>query len=105
MSVIPLSLQEKSLFLLCDRINQLAQGRTNATGTVTLSSTGATSTTVSAASCGASSVVKLSPQTANAAAALATSYIPSTDVTAQQFIVHHSSSTTTDRTFGWVALG
>ena len=105
MPVLPLSIQEKDLFVICARIQEMMQGRINATGTVTLNSTGAKSTTVSAPSCGVGSVIKLSPQTANAAAALATSFTPSSDVTARQFVVHHSSSTTTDLTFGWVALG
>src|SRR5512139_899687 len=86
-------------------IRQLMEGRSNATGTVTLSSTGATSTSVTAPTVGASSVIALMPQTSAAAAAVATSYIPSTDVSARAFVVHHSSSTSTSLVFGWIALG
>src|SRR5512139_3252067 len=86
-------------------IRQLMEGRSNATGTVTFSSTGATSTTVTAPTVGASSVVVLMPQTTAATSGLTNAYIPSTDVTPGQFVVHHSSSTSTSRVFGWIALG
>ena len=105
MPVLPLSIQEKDAFVQNRAITQLMEGRTNATGTATLTSGAVTTTTVTAKTCGAGSVVKLSPQTANAAAALATSFIPSTDVTAKQFIIHHSGSTSTDRTFGFLVMG
>lgn len=85
-------------------INQLMEGRSNATGTVTLSSTGATSTTVTAPTCGATSAIFLFPQTSIAQSSSA-AFVGSTDVSAGQFIVHHSSSTSTSRTFQWVALG
>lgn len=85
-------------------INQLMEGRSNATGTVTLNSTGATSTTVTAPTAGASSSVFLFPQTSIAQSSAA-AYVPSTDVTARQFIVHHSSSTSTSRIFSWLAIG
>lgn len=104
MPVLPLSVQEKDLFKICQTITQLMEGRSNATGTVTLS-TGATSTTVSAPACGAGSIVKLAPQTLNAAGAVATTCVKSTDVTARQFIITHASSSTTDRKFGWACLG
>lgn len=86
-------------------INQLMQGRSNATGTVTLNSTGANTTTVTAPTCGPSSTILLMPQTSGAAAALATSFVASTNVTAGQFIVSHSTSTSTSRVFGWFAVG
>lgn len=104
MSVNALSIQEKELPKICDIINQLGQGRSNAIGTVTLSSTGATSTTVSAQTIGGSSAIFLFPQT-SVAQSSAAAFVASTDVTPKQFIVHHSSSTSTARTFYWVALG
>src|SRR5512139_257608 len=85
-------------------IQQLMEGRSNATGTVTLSSTGATSTTVTARTCGANTAIFMFPQTSIAQSS-ASAYVPSTDVTKSSFIVHHSSSTSTDRIFYWVALG
>ncbi len=99
-----LSNQETDLRKIVTAVQQLQEGRSNATGSVTLS-TGVTTTTVTAPTCGAGSVIKLSPQTANAAAALTTSYIQSTDITPRQFVITHTTSTSTDRTFGWVAIG
>ena len=85
-------------------LNQLMEGRSNATGTVTLSSTGATSTSVTAPTCGAGSAIFMFPQTSIAQSSAA-AYVASTDVVAGSFIVHHSSSTSTSRRFYWVALG
>jgi hypothetical protein len=85
-------------------LQQLMEGRSNATGTATLSSTGATSTTVTAPTCGANSSVFLFPQTSIAQSSAA-AFVPSTDVVAGSFIVHHSSSTSTSRLFFWAAIG
>lgn len=82
-------------------INQLLEGRNNCTGTVTLSSTGATSTTVTAPTCGPTSAVFLQAQTSGAGSAT----VAATDVVSGQFIVHHSSSTSTARNFFWAAFG
>lgn len=84
-------------------IQQLIEGRSNATGTVTLS-TGATSTTVTAPTAGATSAIFLFPQTSIAQSSGA-AYVASTDVTPKQFIVHHSSSTSTGRIYYWLAIG
>ena len=87
-------------------IRQLIEGRSNAVGTVTLTHDGvATTTTVPAVTCGASSIVFLSPLTAHAAGALATTYVLQSNITAGQFIVSHSATAQTDQTFGWVCLG
>lgn len=85
-------------------INQLMEGRSNATGTVTLSSTGATSTSVTAPTCAASSHIFLFPMTSIAQSSAA-AFVGSTDVSNGSFVVHHSSSTSTSRLFHWVALG
>jgi hypothetical protein len=95
---------EKNTHVQNQTIRQLIEGRSNAVGTFTLS-TGATTTTVTAPTASPSSVVLMSPMTANAAAAVASTYITSTSVTARQFVVTHVSAGSTDRTFGWVALG
>lgn len=85
-------------------IRQLIEGRSNAVGTVTLAHDGvATTTTVTATNCGPNSVVFLSPTTAHAAGALATSFISS--VASGQFVITHSATSQTDQTFGWVCLG
>lgn len=82
--------------------NQLGQGRSNATGLVTLTANAA-STTVTAINCGDGSQVFLSPKTANAAAALATTYVST--ISNGSFVLTHANNAQVDKTFGWVALG
>lgn len=92
-------------------LQQAFNGRSNATGLVTLKAS-ATSTTVSptdSSNPGAQNVspnsrIFLFPTTANAAAALATTFIAPANVTKQQFIITHASSTQVDRTFFYVAF-
>lgn len=84
------------------------QGRSNAVGQVTLRA-GQTTTTVTktehraAVNVSQDSEVFLTPRTANAAGAVATSYI--SDVSQGSFTITHANAPSTDRTFGWVALG
>lgn len=104
MSVTIVPTDEKDLTKFAFAIQQLAQGRTNAAGTVTLRASQVT-TTVPAPNCGAGSKVILFPATANAAAVVATTYVLATNVTAGQFIVTHASDVDVDQTFYWVAFG
>lgn len=85
-------------------IAQLAAGRSNATGTVTLTPS-ATSTTVMDGNCAERSTVLLSPVTANAAVALATSYIPVATTANGSFTITHSSAASVDRTFRYAIVG
>lgn len=83
-------------------IQQLYAGRSNATGTVTLAA-GASSTVVNPPNCAPQSAVFLFPKTANAAAALATTFINS--VGKQSFTISHANNAQTDRSFFYVCLG
>lgn len=94
--------QETSLSRIVQSIRELWEGRSHATGVVSLTA-GATTTTVTATNIGASSEIFLSPRTANAAGALATTYISSRG--GGQFVLTHANAVTTDRTFGWGAFG
>lgn len=85
-------------------INQLAQGRSNAVGSVTLAANAAT-TTVAAGNCGAGSVVLLSPLTAHAAAEIGNGTIYVSAVASGTFTLAHANNAQTDRTFGFVAVG
>jgi hypothetical protein len=105
MSGLTLSPAEKDIFRIVMAVRQLMEGRSNATGTFTLAVAPATSTAVAAPACGAASVILLMPQTANAAAALAGTFVLAANVTKGQFVVSHAASPQTDRTFGYVALG
>src|SRR5204862_4255179 len=88
--------QDLSKFALS--LQQLAQGRSNAGGSVTLAP-GAASTVVPAVNCAPGSAVFLFPKTANAAAALATTFVGS--VGKQTFMVSHANNGQTDRSFFW----
>lgn len=94
--------EEKDLTKHAFGQQQLAQGRSNAVGVCTLRAS-QTTTTVNAQNCGADSRVFLSPTTANAAAALATTYVSS--VSAGSFVLTHASNVQADKTFGFVCLG
>lgn len=71
-------------------------------GTFTLT-TGATSTVVTNTGATMNCVVVFSPETANAAAALSTTYKSAS--TNGQFTITHANDVTTDRTFGYFILG
>jgi hypothetical protein len=83
-------------------IQQLEQGRLNVAGVCTLAA-GATTTTVKAPNCGAASQVFLTARSADAAAALATTYVSA--VANGSFTITHASNAQTDRTFGFACLG
>lgn len=95
---------ETNTVRIVQAIRDLSQGRSNAVGEFTLDA-GATSTVVPAINCGDGSNVTFRPKTANAAAALATTYIPDADITLGQFTVRHANTGTTDRTFGYSIQG
>jgi hypothetical protein len=102
MSVFLPSAAEKDLSKYALSLQQLAAGRSNATGSVTLAA-GVTSTTVTPPNCGPQSAVFLFPKTANGAAALATTFINS--VGKQSFTISHANNAQTDRSFFYVCLG
>lgn len=92
---------EKDPRRLADTVRQLAEGKSNAVGTFTLTPS-ATSTTVPAPTCSPTSVVLLSPRTPDAANDMATtSIVPSTG----QFVVTHANNSRADRTFGYLVVG
>lgn len=84
-------------------INELIMGRSNAVGAVTLTA-GATTTTVARSTISKDAVVMLFPMTANAAAALATTYA-TTSVSGGSFTITHANNAQTDRNFQYVVLG
>jgi hypothetical protein len=90
---------------LVDAVIQLITGRQNSVGVVTLAVAPATSTFVSFVNCSADCEVFLSPRTANAAAAVATTYIKAVDITQGGYTITHASSAQNDRTFGFLCIG
>lgn len=99
-----ISAGETSIGAIADAVRELFQGRSHAVGSFTLA-TGATSTVVTAKNCGSDSRIALTPETANAAAALATTYIPRSDVGAGTFTVRHANNAQADRTFSYSVRG
>jgi hypothetical protein len=103
MSAYIVQRDEKDLKKFAVAVQQLAQGRSNATGTFTLTAS-ATTTTVTAPTCAVGSTVLWSPQTAHASAEIGNgtiSYVAANG----SFVLTHASNTQTDRTFGFVCLG
>ncbi len=83
-------------------VNELIRGRSNATGTVTLTAN-VTTTTIVSQIFNASAQVFLFPRTANAAGAVATTY--ATVTAAGTVTITHANAATTDRTFGYLVVG
>lgn len=79
-------------------------GKTNNTGTFTLTAS-ATSTTITDLRTGADSVILYSPSTANAASEWAGGSMYISAVGKQSFTVTHANAATTDRTFYYAVIG
>lgn len=93
--------KDPSIFALA--INELAQGRSNAHGTFTLTASAA-STVVTNANCAAASCVMVTPTTLNASAEFAngTLYITAAN---GSFTVTHANNSQTDRIFTYAIQG
>lgn len=85
-------------------IQQLAAGRSNAVGSVTLA-TGASSTTVATANCAAGSVPILVPASANAANEVGNGTMYVSAVANGAFTIAHANSATAGRVFLWAVVG
>lgn len=82
----------------------IMRGEQNNVGTFTLTP-GAASTVVNFVNCAPGKSVVFSPMTANAAAALATTYVPASTIVSGQFTVQHANAATADRTFAFEVTG
>ncbi|HEY3792960.1 MAG TPA: hypothetical protein VGM09_14090 [Bradyrhizobium sp.] len=85
-------------------IQQLAAGRSNAVGVVTLA-TGAAATVVTDRNCAAGSTPLLTPATANAAAEIGTGTLFVSAVANGSFTISHANSAATGRTFLYAIVG
>ncbi len=100
-------LSETDLKKIILAIQQLAAGRSNAVGTVTLA-TGAATTVVTPNAAGlvaAGSTPILTPTTANAAAEVGNGTMYVSAVANGSFTITHANSATTGRTFLYAILG
>ena len=84
--------------------NSLRDGKINSTGTVTLTSNAAT-TTLSDRRIGRTTKVVLVPTTANAAGALATTYLTYPNASTEAAVINHANNAQSDRLFGYVLQG
>lgn len=89
---------------LADAVNSLGDGRSNATGTVTLTAAAAT-TAVTDRRVGTDSVIALMPTTANASGEIGAGTIYIAAVTAGSFTVSHANNAQADRTYGYSICG
>ncbi|KKW45760.1 MAG: hypothetical protein A2Z55_01235 [Burkholderiales bacterium RIFCSPHIGHO2_12_63_9] len=93
---------------LADCINEIADGRLNSSGVITLTASAAT-TAVTDRRVGRDSVILFMPVTANAAAELAagTMYVQTTDIAplTNQFTINHANNAQADRTFRYLIAG
>lgn len=87
---------------LVDAVYQLVEGRNNAVDRFTLRA-GFTTTVVTHPNCSMDCEPQFSARTANAAAALATTYISAVDQ--GSFTLTHANNGQTDRTFGYTVTG
>lgn len=104
MTVQVVSTQERDLAKFALSIQQLAAGRSNASGTVTLTA-GAASTVVTAPNCSINSVPLLVPTTANAAAEIGNGTMYVGTIEDGSFTITHANNGQANRTFRWVAIG
>lgn len=108
MSGINLQESETNLSRIVQAVIQILRGSSNSVGNVTLRASQTTTTVTksvdkAAVNVSADQEVFLSPKTANAAGALATTFISA--VGQGTFTITHASAVSTDRTFGWEARG
>jgi hypothetical protein len=101
---IQLQRGERDLQRIVDSIIQLNEGRGLNVGDVTLRAS-QTTTTVNFPNCSKDCRIFLFPQTANAAAALATTYVLKTNILQRSFIITHASNIQTDKNFSFLCIG
>jgi hypothetical protein len=104
-SQVPLDLQANMvewIRQIASAVNSLRDGKVNSRGEVTLRAS-QTTTVVVDTKVGGDSAIVLSPMTANAAGAIATTYVSTVDK--GTFTLTHASNGQTDKTFRYVALG
>ncbi len=98
------NLDLQTLRALMNVINILSDGKLNCTGQVKLTASSA-STVVSNPLCTPNSFISLTPLTANAASAIATTHIKEVDMISGQFTITHANNAQTDKDFRYVIIG
>lgn len=93
--------RERDVGKIAARVSHLDRNRI---GEITLNAN-ATSTTVSDLTITPASVIRLDAMTANAAAAIPTTFVALLDRLRGSFVITHANNAQTDRTFRWIAGG
>src|SRR5687767_10514160 len=101
---IQLAPEEKSIPRIVQAAIETNKGRMNVVGSFSLT-LNAASTFVEWVNCSTDSRVSLTPETAAAAAAVATTYIGPADYVQGGFTVRHANNATADRNFSFVCVG
>lgn len=101
---IQLRPEERDPRVIVDSLRQVIEGRMNTTGIITLAP-GAALSVVEFPNCSRDCQVFLFPRTANAAAAVPTTYIGLTDIVQGGFTVRHANNAQVDRTFSFLCIG
>lgn len=96
--------EETDLKKVIRSITEIAAGRSNAVGTVTLT-TGAATTTVMDNNCAAGSAIIMMPTTANAATEVGNGTMYIGTVSNKSFVITHANAATTGRTFKYAIVG
>lgn len=102
MSSFPILPQNADLRRVIEAVNVLQRGKFNAIGSLTLTA-GATTTTLTDSRIGGESFIGLMPTTANAAGALATTYVSAR--AKGSATITHANAATVDRTFVVLVIG
>jgi hypothetical protein len=84
-------------------VNNLVEGKSNNTGTITLAVASATTTTLTDERIGYDSVIVFMPRTANAASAMTNLYVSAR--TKGSATLTHSANTSADKTYGYIVVG
>lgn len=95
---------EEWVRILAQAVRNILDGKINATGTVTLTASSAT-TTLSDRRIGPDSVILFMPTTANAAAEVGAGGLYVSARTDESATITHANNAQTDRTFGYAVLG
>lgn len=84
-------------------VNNIMNGKTNNTGTVTLAVASATTTTINDERIGYDSIITFMPTTANAASALTNLYVSAK--TKGSATLTHSANVAADKTYSYIIVG
>lgn len=95
---------QESVRFLAEAVNRLGDGRSNATGSVTLTANQA-STVVTERRVGTDSVINFMPTTANAAAEVGAGTMYVSAVTSGSYTITHANNAQTDRDFTYSVQG